>query len=407
MEIVEISEQEHDAFLKSHDGSLLQSSLWQQMKAIDWQGYRFAIRDNGEIIGAASILMRKFKGPFKIAYVPRGFVCDWSNEALVTAMVNECVRLAKEQKCTSLIVEPAVEKGQAAILAKAGMEIMKEDLPLFQPHYDSIVDISMPYEDYVNSLSKNIQRQIRHYPSLQLECVRNDPSLIPEYCRINAETEKRQGVHLRDQAYFEEMYRIFSKADAIDFLMVRFHNDQYQNDIRNHIKEVIQTKKEAEEALKEADPVKKKYKLLQNRIKECDTELTALQKRQEDMKNLPDSLFLSGTFVIYFGKTAYYLYAASSDELRFLRPSLYMNLEAIQDAQRRGCTQYNLGGVLHLEEDDGLMEFKRLLNGQLFSYEDIYVKPLNPLLHKVFFSMLVKRKEKAEKEAAASHAGNA
>lgn len=398
MEIAELPAEKQDAYLKSHGGSLLQSSLWQKMKAPEWQGRRFAVMEGEEIRGCASLLLRSFKGLVKIAYVPRGFACDYADKEVVQCMVEECLRIAREEKCASLIVEPPVARGQAAVLGEMGLSVLEEELPLFQPHYDSIVDISMPYEDYLKSLNKNMQREVRRFADFKLTCVRNDPSLLEEYCRINAETEKRQGVHLRDKAYFEEMYQIFSEADALDFLMIKFCKGEYSRSLQERLVKLSEIRAEAQEERASCDPTRKKYQQLGNRIRESETEAAALEKRQQEMAGLPEEVYLSGTFVIFFGDTAYYLYACSSDALRFLRPSLFMNLEAIQDAQKRGCRYYNLGGVLHLEQDDGLMEFKRLLNGQLFAYENIYYKALNPLAHKTFFALLKQRKKKAEKE---------
>lgn len=54
---------------------------------------------------------------------------------------------------------------------------------------------------------------------------------------------------------------------------------------------------------------------------------------------------LAGLMAFAFGRRAYYLYGASSDEHRSLMPNYLLQWEAIRWAKERGCLRYDLWGI--------------------------------------------------------------
>ena len=63
MEKMNITNQEHDAFVKSHpNGDLLQLSKWADTKKLTgWYSRRIAVGENGEIKGVGQLLFKKYK----------------------------------------------------------------------------------------------------------------------------------------------------------------------------------------------------------------------------------------------------------------------------------------------------------------------------------------------------------
>ncbi|EES42018.1 aminoacyltransferase FemX [Staphylococcus caprae M23864:W1] len=70
MEKMNITNQEHDAFVKSHpNGDLLQLSKWADTKKLTgWYSRRIAVGENGEIKGVGQLLFKKYQN-FLIRYV--------------------------------------------------------------------------------------------------------------------------------------------------------------------------------------------------------------------------------------------------------------------------------------------------------------------------------------------------
>ena len=72
---------------------------------------------------------------------------------------------------------------------------------------------------------------------------------------------------------------------------------------------------------------------------------------------------LASCVVVNYHRKAFYIYAASSNEMRNLRPNDQMNFVAIQDAIRSSMHEYDMGGVFSTDVNDGLYNFKKQFCG--------------------------------------------
>lgn len=113
---------------------------------------------------------------------------------------------------------------------------------------------------------------------------------------------------------------------------------------------------------------------------------------------------LAGVFAFAAGKTALYLYGASSNVKRNLNGSYAAHWAAIQWARARGCTVYDLWGIPDEPEDvleaqfqersDGLWGVygaKRGWGGQVARTIGTWDLPLNPLLYRAYLFALSRR----------------
>jgi peptidoglycan pentaglycine glycine transferase (the first glycine) len=103
---------------------------------------------------------------------------------------------------------------------------------------------------------------------------------------------------------------------------------------------------------------------------------------------------LAGIMAFAFGRRAWYMYGASSDEYRNLMPNYLLQWEAIKWAKERGCLSYDMWGIPDEEEEvlereflkrsDGLWgvyRFKRGFGGQVVHYPGAYDYVYSPLLY--------------------------
>jgi lipid II:glycine glycyltransferase (peptidoglycan interpeptide bridge formation enzyme) len=113
---------------------------------------------------------------------------------------------------------------------------------------------------------------------------------------------------------------------------------------------------------------------------------------------------LAGVMVFALGKTAWYLYGASSNEKRSLMGAYGVQWAAIQWAKRRGCTVYDLWGIPDEEESaletqfesrsDGLWGvygFKRGWGGRVARSAGAWDAVYNPLFYAGYKWMLRRR----------------
>lgn len=106
---------------------------------------------------------------------------------------------------------------------------------------------------------------------------------------------------------------------------------------------------------------------------------------------------LAGIMVFAAGKTAWYLYGASSNEKRNLMAAYGVQWAAIQWAKARGCTVYDLWGIPDADESTleaqfenrsdglwGVYGFKRGWGGEVVRSAGAWDKVYNPLVYKLY-----------------------
>jgi len=95
-------------------------------------------------------------------------------------------------------------------------------------------------------------------------------------------------------------------------------------------------------------------------------------------------MLLAAAVMMFFGPRLIYLYGGTSAETQALKPGYLLHWRAIQDAQRRGCTAYDMWGVpldpTPAHPGYGYYIFKSRFNGRLVRFIGLYDLPIRPPL---------------------------
>ncbi len=110
MRVIQIADQERDrwdAFVVSHcTGHLLQSYAWGELKAaFGWEAVRLVLADGAAYRAAVQILFRRVAG-VSMAYVPRGPVVDWEDEAALARLLEAIAEAGRVRRAIFLKLEP-------------------------------------------------------------------------------------------------------------------------------------------------------------------------------------------------------------------------------------------------------------------------------------------------------------
>jgi lipid II:glycine glycyltransferase (peptidoglycan interpeptide bridge formation enzyme) len=84
---------------------------------------------------------------------------------------------------------------------------------------------------------------------------------------------------------------------------------------------------------------------------------------------------LAINLILGYGREAYYLFAASGNEQRELKPAYLAQWASINEAKRRGFSRYNFGGISAGDSDPswaGLTAFKKKFGGTMISHSTFY-----------------------------------
>ena len=102
-----------------------------------------------------------------------------------------------------------------------------------------------------------------------------------------------------------------------------------------------------------------------------------------------DGKTLAQNFMIFYGSEASYHYGVSSELGTKYSAAPLLHMEAMREARRRGCTRYNLWGIVEPDEKShrfyGVSEFKRSFGCEELRYtpaHDMVLKPLKYQLTK-------------------------
>lgn len=112
----------------------------------------------------------------------------------------------------------------------------------------------------------------------------------------------------------------------------------------------------------------------------CYTEIFTAELKDEPARTPQAGGVVASAIIAYFGKHAYYLYAASKTGMgKFNAPSLIL-WEAIRGAKQKWCTVFDLWGISETRREwKGVTAFKKSFGGKAVKTVGTWEFPLRPL----------------------------
>ena len=111
-----------------------------------------------------------------------------------------------------------------------------------------------------------------------------------------------------------------------------------------------------------------------------------------------DGEILAQNFMIFYGAEASYHYGVSSELGTKYSAAPLLHMAAMDEARKRGCTRYNLWGIVGLDEKThrfyGVSEFKRSFGCEELKYTPAHDMVLNPVKYQLTKLVEISRKKK-------------
>ncbi len=316
--------------IKIDKNSFLQSQFWADIKKSEsWKTLWFknsdTKKDNDSQI---LILYREFKFGYKIAYIPYAYSKNEFSSI-------ELKKISNKIK-TSLPPKTIVLKWDLPIKKEFSIKdgISETNFEIKKPFKKSVMDIQPP-----NTVILNIEK--------------NEDEILSQMhkkTRYNIKLSKKKGVTIREAKTEElhnwyKLYQITAKRDKI-----AIHSQDYYQKILDNAK---------------ADENSPEIKLY---FAEHEKEI------------------LAGIIVCYYKKRATYLYGASSNKKRNLMPAYLLQWNAIKEAKKRECTEYDFFGIPPTNDPKhpmyGLYRFKTGFGGKLIARPGVWDFPILKLHYK-------------------------
>lgn len=282
----------------------MQDTNWSKIK-INWTNDYVYLEKNKQIIAAMSVIGIKNTNRKHFLYAPRGPVCDFRDTKLVEGLIKEA--------------EPLKDK------------------------YDAFL--------------------LRMDPELNF-----DEKLVYDYRKLGYEF---RSVGIDTHAFTQPRYNmIIDLASHDEDLIFESFSSKGRYNVRKSIKSGINTIKKIDEEgidiFYELTKIMAERQEIRHRPKDYYDRLIKYLGGEIFISYFEDKA-LSGSLLIPYGKKVYYLYAASSNEMRNKMPNYNMIWEEIKWTIENGYDYLDLGGTFSLDTNDGLYRFK-----QSFCYPDKY-----------------------------------
>jgi lipid II:glycine glycyltransferase (peptidoglycan interpeptide bridge formation enzyme) len=328
---------EWDEFVTHHPrGSILQTTRWAQLKNhFGWRSHRVWLRREGELVAGAQILFRSAAlGMARIAYIPHGPLVDWEDDEQVDVLLNQIDLAAYEHRAGLLKMEPL---------------LWQRDMP--PAEWEALCD-----RHECNPDTDTIQPPRTLIVDLQ-PSEEDILMAMKQKTRYNIRLSGRKDVEVRqgtmaDIPIFNGLMQITGQRDDFEIHEPSYYKTAFEIFAPDHAAMFI-----------------------------------------AEYEERP----LAAIMVFAAGKTAAYLYGASSSEERQRMPTYALQWAAMCWAKERGCTEYDLWGVPDypkeelednfIERSDGLWgvyRFKRGFGGELRRTVGAADRVYNKLLYRLY-----------------------
>jgi len=362
-----ISKLPNPHFLQTHEWGQVKAKYgWSPLYAVWTSDGKFLVfkeahhwsLNTDQCVAAALILKRQilrngFAARLSILYSPKGPLLDWTNEPLRKRVLDDLQSFARKQGAIFLKMDPDVVLGTgipsrgADGIEPLGQLILSElkqrgwQYSSDQIQFQNTVLINLePLEEEILARMKqktryNIRLAEKKGVVLRIGTIHDLDLLYKMY----AETSIRDGFVIRDQEYYQTVWKSFMNAGL---LALEGSN------------------------LPRCEPL----------IAEVNAEPVA------------------AIFVFYFAGRAYYVYGMSRNVHREKMPAYLLQWEAIKRARANGCKVYDLWGAPDVfDESDsmwGVYRFKEGLGGRVVRTLGAWDFAPNPLWYK-FYSEVIPR----------------
>ncbi|GIV63803.1 MAG: peptidoglycan bridge formation glycyltransferase FemA/FemB family protein [Chloroflexota bacterium] len=225
---------------------ILQTRQWAEVKAhFGWTPLPKVWRDEAGNIRAAALVLERslrlggFSTGLRVMYIPRGPLLDWEDEDWRTRVINDLEQMARQRRAIFLKMDPEVMIGKGipqtedSVDEPLGERVVtwlvrrKWRFSSDQIQFRNTVwlDLSGSEEDWLARMKQktryNLRLAQRKGVTVRLAGVEDLPLLY----RMYAETSLRDGFAIRNEAYYQTVWRKFLDAGMAEVLLAEVEGE--------------------------------------------------------------------------------------------------------------------------------------------------------------------------------------
>ncbi len=212
-----------DAWVAQQGGSLLQTTLWGQLKAdFDWSWELVTEEENR---GGALLLYRPLPLHLgTIAYVPRGPVVDWQDPDAVDALFAALRRAARRRSAWALWVEPDLFD-TAEHRAQLHLRGLRPAPLTIQPPRTILVDISTDEETILGRMHQKTRYNIRLAARKGVTVREGTLADCATFHALMQETGARDAFGIHSAGYYQRAFELFNPTGQVALLLAEVEGE--------------------------------------------------------------------------------------------------------------------------------------------------------------------------------------
>lgn len=211
-----------DAFVTGHSNShILQTSPWGALKSqFGWNDQRVGLTCENQLVAGAQMLTRRLPvGLGRLAYVPKGPLVDWQDEAQATAMMTALDRAARVQGAIALTIEPELSDESTHREWLQALGFAPSPLGSVQPRRTIAVDIVPDEETILAAMKQKTRYNVRLADRKGVTVRESTEADLPAFHALMAATGERDAFGVHTPAYYEAVYHLFAPRDWARLLL--------------------------------------------------------------------------------------------------------------------------------------------------------------------------------------------
>lgn len=393
-----VDSREHDEFVSKHPlCNLLQSSKWALIKD-NWKHHIIGVKENGELVASALILIKPLPLSFTMFYIPRGPIMDYENEALVAFFMSHLKAYAKRSHALNIIMDPAIHANDFIMQEKNEIrypEALKiinilRNLGIHHKGFTTDIDATIQPRYHANvvnqvsffdSLPKRTKKALATVDKKLVQVQAYGNEAVADFAKVMRCTEERKSIALRGADYFAKLMDTY-QDDAVIYLA--------KLPLQKIYDDFVQKLAENDEAISQCPQHAKKKLFTLHEQKE------SYEREVHDLKNLlntnGDEVVIAGALCVKFGKTSELLYAGMDDTFKRYMAPYATFYKCMEWSFSHGCDSCNMGGI-EGDLDGGLSKFKESYSPIINEYVGEFDIPVNQLLYSMSnYAMKMRKK---------------
>ena len=364
MKIVKLNPSQFDKFASNHRyRNYHQTSMYGMV--MSKFGYRTQylgfVNEYNKLVAATLIIYKEVWKKNKIAYAPRGILCNYEDAEQVEEISRLLKKTLGKQNFMLLRIDPCIpltvrdpegnmlnmnEQGNEILnnLEEADFDYLGKNLyfETEKPRWETLVMLQRDTREIFAKLDKRTRNKIRKAKS---------NGLVVEKDKTRNVNKLFQYVGKKDHkplAFYREMVENY--GEDIDIYYAKIKTENYVINSRRNYEKEQEYNDNLAERIQDLDLDPKERENFLNKKMESDKLIAAyknnLLKATELLKERPEGIIVAGAMVIKYDNAAYIYTEGTDSSYSTVNPSYLLKWQLIEDYNELGFKYINLNGIV-------------------------------------------------------------